>query len=966
MIWILCALVAGAVWALWFILQLKLWIPLVATAVIGAFAIGLFIYRFFSRRRAAAGLEKAIEEQGKKQAMNARPEKRAEIQALQKQILDGIKAIKSSKLGGKKRGSGALYSLPWYAIIGPPGAGKTTAIKHSGLVFPYADTSVRGVGGTRNCDWWFTNEAILLDTAGRYATEQEDQQEWLSFLQMLLKYRKNKPLNGLLVAVSVTDIIDSNEAQIEEMAKKLRARIDEVMTKLRMVLPVYMVVTKCDLVAGFIEFFGDLRKSQRAQAWGSTIKIKEKKIDPGGIFQREFDTLVQHVHGRAVKRLAQERNREARERIFQFPLEFAGIKRNLSELISTLFMVNTFQGTPLLRGVYFTSGTQEGRPLDRVLGRMGQAMGIQMPQQAAHAQVESKSYFLHDVFMNIVFPDADVAARSAAEIRRKRLVRIGVSAAAMSIAGILAIPSGCSFFKNTDLLEESQKRAKKAARINWTDGRPVTEKLKALTPLRKQLEKIDEFNDDTPLDMTWLMYQGDNKKFKKSVASVFVAKMQQGFVRPCKHKLGSQLMATKGERYLTERLTLKKFLMLHYVEHLDVEWATGVYTNLWAELRESTSNVGRDQLKKLMRPHVAYYFKLLKAKRFTPVALSEQDQSAVTNARKILSSVPVRKRYYAMFVDVVSHQKYNPAGDNSRSNKMFPPVTLEVLFTDRPKVLKWLSSKTFLKTKTWLAVPGPYTAKGGYAVLSNVKSGIEVLKREAWVVPLSKEEKSSHLVAKNVANVAEDYEQKYIGEWKKFLMDLELKQPADVKEAIALYDNKPDGNGMRRPEWPLLRILRNLEDHTQWKLGNKVFDNKRVNQAANRRINESLTKRIGLKLNIDVKKKIGGKVSEIPSTFKKVVGYGFPQESANAPLTETALAKYMERIGRIREKMVAASDKDPNVKVQVFALDLRNAMKETDASLEPFGDLARMVLKPLLVGALNVGGKIRPTATVWR
>ena len=85
-----------------------------------------------------------------------------------------------------------LASLPWYMFIGPPGAGKTTALVNSGLKFPLADTAVgrsavRGVGGTRNCDWWFTDEAVLIDTAGRYTTQDSqaavDSAAWLGFLQ---------------------------------------------------------------------------------------------------------------------------------------------------------------------------------------------------------------------------------------------------------------------------------------------------------------------------------------------------------------------------------------------------------------------------------------------------------------------------------------------------------------------------------------------------------------------------------------------------------------------------------------------------------------------------------------------------------------------------------------------------------------------------------------------------------------
>src|SRR5690606_26639040 len=90
---------------------------------------------------------------------------------LRKRFEEAIDALKKSK----KKGAANLYELPWYVIIGPPGAGKTTVLVKSGLNFPLAQKfgkdALRGVGGTRNCDWWFTDKAILLDTAGRYTTQ---------------------------------------------------------------------------------------------------------------------------------------------------------------------------------------------------------------------------------------------------------------------------------------------------------------------------------------------------------------------------------------------------------------------------------------------------------------------------------------------------------------------------------------------------------------------------------------------------------------------------------------------------------------------------------------------------------------------------------------------------------------------------------------------------------------------------
>ena len=85
-------------------------------------------------------------------------------------------------------------------VTGPPGSGKTTALLNSGLRFPLADKlgsdSVQGVGGTRNCDWWFTDDAVLLDTAGRYTTQDSyetvDRAAWKGFLELLRRHRRRR------------------------------------------------------------------------------------------------------------------------------------------------------------------------------------------------------------------------------------------------------------------------------------------------------------------------------------------------------------------------------------------------------------------------------------------------------------------------------------------------------------------------------------------------------------------------------------------------------------------------------------------------------------------------------------------------------------------------------------------------------------------------------------------------------
>src|SRR5439155_4412258 len=206
-----------------------------------------------------------------------------------------------------------LYDLPWYVFIGAPGAGKTTALLNSGLRFPLADRlgreAVRGVGGTRNCDWWFTDEAVFLDTAGRYTTQQSDRDvdtaAWKGFLALLKKSRPRRPVNGVLVTISVADLLQQSPAEADEHARALRARIQELYQDLGLRIPIYVLVTKADLLAGFSEFFAALGRDERGQVWGFSLPFDQSKAGPPP-FSAELELLERRLYERLEDRLDEE------------------------------------------------------------------------------------------------------------------------------------------------------------------------------------------------------------------------------------------------------------------------------------------------------------------------------------------------------------------------------------------------------------------------------------------------------------------------------------------------------------------------------------------------------------------------------------------------------------------------------------------------------------------------------------
>ena len=252
----------------------------------------------------------------------ATSEQTEEAQALRTRLTTALDLLKKSL-----RSRGYLYEHPWYAVIGPPGAGKTTALLNAGLRFPLAEQmgqgAVAGVGGTRLCDWWFTEDAVLIDTAGRYTTQDSnaavDRTGWETFLDLLKRARPRQPLNGLLVAFPLSDLAQAPAAERKAHAAAIRARVDELQTRFGIKMPIYVLFTKADLIAGFTEFFDDLDREKRAQVWGTTFELAPTSDGPVASFTGELRALVERLNARLFDRLLAERNADRRALIAMFP-----------------------------------------------------------------------------------------------------------------------------------------------------------------------------------------------------------------------------------------------------------------------------------------------------------------------------------------------------------------------------------------------------------------------------------------------------------------------------------------------------------------------------------------------------------------------------------------------------------------------------------------------------------------------
>ena len=286
-----------------------------------------------------------------------------------------------------------------------------------------ATQAIGGVGGTRNCDWWFTDDAVLLDTAGRFTTQdsfaEADEAAWSGFLQLLRKYRPRRPLNGVIVVLSVPDLLQLDDArQRRAGVRRVRDRLNELYTQLGMRFPVYVVVTKCDLLAGFAEFFDDLGREEREQVWGMTFPFTENATRGSGArrdFPAEFSALGKAVAGACCSACSRRPTRAGARSIYAFSAAVRGAPgRRCSDSSTKRSASSRFEHSRrCLRGVYFTSGTQKGRPIDRMMSAMAAALGLQrevlLPRSSS-----GRAYFIKRLLRDVIFAGGGACGHQSA------------------------------------------------------------------------------------------------------------------------------------------------------------------------------------------------------------------------------------------------------------------------------------------------------------------------------------------------------------------------------------------------------------------------------------------------------------------------------------------------------------------------------------------------------------------------
>ena len=721
-----------------------------------------------------------------------------EVAELKKRFDDAMDTLRKARFDDKS-GSGRnyLYQLPWYMFIGAPGSGKTTALLNSGLRFPLegkmGKDAVKGIGGTRNCDWWFTDEAVLLDTAGRYTTQSSNREvdaaAWTGFLTLLKKFRPAQPLNGAIVTVSLADLFTWSAAQRDEYARSIRARVQELYGTLGVRFPVYVVVTKVDLLAGFSEFFGDLGREARAQVWGTTFDFPMPAgAGLGATFAAEFDALVARLNARLTTRMEEERDPQRRATLFAFPQQFAALREMLKSFLDEAFLSSAFGEEPMVRGVYFTSGTQEGSPFDRVLGNISRAYGLER-QVLPPAAASGRSYFLTHLLRGVIFAESDISGRSA--VIEKRRGRIALAAYSLLALLSLLLIAGwtISFVRNQALIHEvadaTAEVQKQVATVPPLPAGDVVAMLPVLDAARNMPTGYAERDVGVPLSRAFGLSQSG--KLGTQANRAYLNLLRDVFMPRVALRLEQQIRDADSPEVRYE--ALKTYIMLYDPAHLK---AADVRNWVGADWDRTLPREVTVQQRTALSSHLDAALDQLPLEMVLP-----EDQALVGEVRRQLAAASLAERVYSRLKRVAD------AGADFRVTEAGGPQAALVFTRASGAPLSQ-------------GLPALFTVAGydkGFRAQAPLLVK-QLSEEEGWVLGTQSDSGGVARMATTLTAVQQLYLNEYIKTWDDLLGDLRLIPSTSLQGSIQAITLLSAGDS------PLKLLLNGVAKETKLATGN--------------------------------------------------------------------------------------------------------------------------------------------------
>lgn len=532
---------AGVLLCVWWVPRLGGSLERLAIAVALLTAVWLLaiVLRKYRKVRAERDLEDLVQLEVDREAADAATEA-GDYEVLRERLKSALRMLRAQR-GLHKGGSATLSDLPWYLVLGLSSSGKTSLLTRSGLSSSVAGLS--GDSGTQYCDWYFGNDALMIDTAGRYVAEEQPARAFADFLRLLARRRRGAPINGLVVVVDLPALLHAPRDENHALARQLIERINDFRDALDASPPVYLMFTKADQLPGFTAAFNTLDSEARSTPWGMTFSVAEaRQKGVVSAFSRHFPKMVAGLRSH-VETALRDQGQQADSELLNFPEYVAEMEGLIADFLEPFDLRRNSARGPLTRGIYFTSALQDGSTMPAILDeqvRQGFALSepsaaqLSFAKTATAAPLSDRPYFVSGVFRDVMIPDRNLVRHYARDGQGRSMnpLLIGVGGVAGAVTlGLL----GTAYADSRNTLQDfdktlSQMDAKAAPGVQ-------------LDTLYDELSRLKQSRAGDGLP--WYLHMGldGGERLTPTLEARYFATLKQQILTPLAEDLDARLRA---------------------------------------------------------------------------------------------------------------------------------------------------------------------------------------------------------------------------------------------------------------------------------------------------------------------------------------------------------------------------------------------------------------------------------------
>ena len=713
----------------------------------------------------------------------------------------------------------AMYSRPWYMMIGESISGKSTLIRKSDQVIPLNFQSelkreMSDGKALKSLGLFLTQSAVLIDPPGEFFQQDEHDKDkehhrgrrlLQHLLDWLLTHRPRQPLNGVVLTINIQELLAMTAENRRMWAQRWQTQILALSDRFACRVPVYIVINKIDVLNGFEAIYPALSQQMRNKTLGVSFSLEAEQGDSWRKELKVFwEEWQQNLNQLMPEQMINGTTIDLRTALFCFIGQLSALQAVTVETINDLLRhYNRDPGRQMLiRGLYFTSAIQQNRRSDFFQDAIAERYGLRTTTQGVWQPKDNQSgYFLHDLFSNTLFSEPNLAGENYefTRLRRHQLTLATVIAGGVA----LSLLSGWYYYylKNYHAGEVALKKVETFQKIGSPDAsKPLgADWLPHMDIIRDATLSYGDYHEKNSLFSDMGLNQGD--RIGQLVEKTYLRFLTQRFLPQLMADLQKQLEAAPDNS--DEKLALLRIMrMLEDKSGRSIPLVEEYMRGRW-----QNAFTGQREVQERLMQHLDY------ALQHTDWAADRRkgDRDAikawepfvgdVQSAQRELSKLPLYQRVYQNL--------------GIKAREQLPP-DLDL----RTEIGAQFDTVFVADEEALLKIPQFWTRYGlGHYLTTQMDRLVDITRLDAWVLKLTEHTDYSEADKREIQRqITDRYVGDYVSRWRNALTNLSIRPFADISEATDALDAVLN-NG--QPIWRALLLLR---DNTQTQLQAAIVD----------------------------------------------------------------------------------------------------------------------------------------------